>query len=171
MKIVMNKDGKIVGRHADADVVSPVQYQGFGNVLIGNIDDSLWSQDASGRDLISGSIVDVARELARQMVRDNFEAEVADINVDYPLAERDTFSIKLAEARGFLNQTIPEADCIYLKARSEASDESVEELAQKVVANASIHAAAIGRAEAHRSQSYKAIDSAKNVEAIMEVLY
>ena len=166
MKIVMNEKGEIVARHADADDIKPRHYSEFGPVLIGVIDDRQWSQDSKGRDLIEGSVIDVARDLAGQMVRAAVSAMLADLSRDYPQEERDTWPTKIVEAQAILAGGSVE-DTIYIAAVAAATGKPPEEIAAKVIEKATEYATEVARAEAYRTTRYGTIDKAKNVKSVV----
>ena len=102
MKIVMNEKGAVIARHADGDDIQPRHYSEVGPVLIGLIDDRLWSQDSRGEDRIDGSVIDVARDLAYQMTRGDVASMLAGLRIEYPQEERDTWPTKITEAQAVL---------------------------------------------------------------------
>lgn len=168
MKIVMDEAGRVVARHIDAASITRHHYPDK-SVLIGIIDDALWQQDALGNDSVKGSVIDVARDLAKQMVREEVARMTAGLRADYPQEERDTWSSKVAEAQAVLAGGAVE-DTIYLAALVAATGGDPATVAKKVIEKATEYAASIALAEAYRSEKYAAIDAARNVGAIISVV-
>lgn len=169
MKIVMNEKGAVIARHADGDDIQPRHYSEVGPVLIGLIDDRLWSQDSRGEDRIDGSVIDVARDLAYQMTRGDVASMLAGLRIEYPQEERDTWPTKIAEAQAVLAGGSID-DTIYLKAVATVTGMDAKALAKKVIDKATEYASAVASAEAFRSARYEAIDKAKNIKAIVAVV-
>lgn len=166
MKIVMNDAGQVVARHGDAEQIFAKQYAGFGPVLIGIIPDASWSQTAAGDDMVAGSAIDVARDLAKQMVRTEVAAMTADLRADYPQEERDTWGVKLSEAKAIFDGGDVDGT-IYIKALVAKTGKDAVEVAKSVIAKASAYADVVATAEAYRDAKYTAIDKAKNIKAIV----
>lgn len=169
MKIVMNEAGEIIARHVDAATIDPSMYSAWGVVLIGVVPDSHLSQDSMGRDVLIGSLMDVARDLARQMTREDVARMMTDLRDDYPQEERDTWSSKLVEANAILAGGAVE-DTIYIAAVAEATGSKPKDIAETVIKKAKAYAAKVAEAEAFRSARYVAIDKAKNVKAVFSAV-
>ena len=165
MKIVMTDKGTVLARHATGEKITAAQYGG--DVLIGVIDPGLWSQDARGNDHLSGSALDIARDLAKQMIAERIDTRMAEAGELYPAAELATQPVKLAEAQAVLagGEAGP-----YLSAAAKARGDNVKSLAGKVVRKAEDEAKAVAQAEAERAAAYMAIEKAKTVKAVIEAL-
>lgn len=165
MKIVMTNKGTVLARHSSGERISAAQYGG--GVLIGVIDPAIWSQDARGNDHLSGSALDIARDLARQMIAERIDTRMAEAGELYPAAEVASHPIKLSEAQSVLagGDAGP-----YLSAAAKARGEDVKALAGKVVRKAEDHAKLLANAEGERAAAYAAIDKARSVKAVIEAL-
>lgn len=166
MKIVMNDAGAVIARHVDAATITPRMYSDWGSVLIGVVPDEALSQDSLGRDLLTGSNIDVARDLAKQMTRAEVAEMMAGLREDYPQEERDTWPSKLVEANAIIAGGTVE-DTIYIAAVAEATGSKPETVAKTVIKKAKAYAVKVAEAEAFRSDRYAAIDKAKNIKAVI----
>lgn len=166
MKIVMNEAGAIVGRHVDAATIDATLYSAWGSVLVGIVPDGVIGQDSIGRDVLSGSAIDVARDLAKQMTREDVAHIMADLREDYPQEERDTWPSKVVEANAILAGGAVE-DTIYIAAVAEATGSKPETIAKTVIKKAKVYATKLAEAEAFRSDRYAAIDKARNIKAVI----
>lgn len=168
MKIVLNEAGDIVGRHVDAAAIKPAHYSNRGPVLIGIVPDDQLKQDERGNDILVGSLIDTARDIAEQMTREEVASMLADLRSVYPQEERDTWAAKLAEAHAVLANE--EAETIYIAALVNVTGGKPTTIAKKIVANAKAYAEKAAAAEAFRSARYTAIDKAKNVKAVFKAV-
>jgi hypothetical protein len=166
MKIVMNEAGEVIGRHIDAATIDAGMYREWGSVLVGIVPDSKLRQDNIGRDILTGSAIDAARDLARQMTREEVAGMLDDLREDYPQEERDTWPSKVIEANAILAGGSV-GDTIYIAAVAEATGSKPEAIAKSVIKKAKVYAAKVAEAEAFRSARYVAIDGAKNIEAVI----
>lgn len=166
MKIVMNDAGQIVARHGDADQITSKQYAGAGPVLIGIIPDADWRQSPTGDDMVAGSTIDVARDLAKQMVRAEVSAMTAALRDDYPQEERDTWALQIPEANAIIAGG-DTSETVYIKALADKTGKDALTLAKSIVSKAKAYADAITTAVAYRDAKYAAIDKAKNIKAIV----
>ena len=111
--------------------------------------------------------LDIARDMARQMIAERIDLRMAEGGKLYPASERATQGIKLAEAQAVLagGNAGP-----YLTAAAKARGDTVKALAGKVVRKAETEAAAAATAEGERVAAYAAIDKARSVKAVIEAM-
>lgn len=166
MKIVMNEAGEIVGRHVDAATIDATLYSAWGSVLVGIVPDGVIGQDSIGRDILSGSAIDVARDLARQMTREDVAHMMAELRDDHPQEERDTWPSKVVEANAILADGSVE-DTIYIAAVAKATGAEPKTIAKSVIKKAKAYATKVAEAEAFRNDRYAAIDKARNIKAVI----
>lgn len=160
--------GLILARHAEAANINKVHYPNQ-RVLIGIVPDNWLAQNTVGEDILNVPVLVAASDIAKQMVREKVAALLKILSEDYPQEERDTWPTKLAEAKALLDGGKLD-DTVYLKAVVAATGVDGKDLAKKVVAKAEAYSRKLAEAEALRTTQYAAIDAAKTVQALLEIV-
>ena len=160
--------GLILARHAEAANINKIHYPNT-RVLIGIVPDNWLAQNTVGEDILTVPVLAAASDIAKQMVRERVAQMLASVSVDYPQEERDTWPTKLTEAKALLDGGDLD-DTVYLKAVVAATGTDAKDLAKKVVAKAEAYSRKLAEAEAMRTFQYVAIDKAKSVVELLDIV-